>query len=264
MRRKKKRIAWLYVVPAALLIAVLVVSSIFSLRIWLPQKKDQNSFDRLRQEIPTAAPTAAPGAEETTSVFVNRYASIMAKNGDFACWLNIPDSVVDYPVMKTSEDDPEYYLRRGFDKKYSTAGCLFIGGGCNLDSASFIIYGHNMDADTMFGELDLYSDPEYALKHRIINIGTPTEDRVYRVFAAFRSRIYEAGANTFKYYERIGSLDELTYRDTVEHVRSLSLIDLADAPRDGAQLLFLSTCSYHTKEGRFVVAAYRADTGEGS
>ena len=121
-----------------------------------------------------------------------------------------------------------------------------------------------MDADTMFGELDLYSDPEYALKHRIINIGTPTEDRVYRVFAAFRSRIYEAGANTFKYYERIGSLAEMTYSDKVEHVRSLSLIDLADAPRDGAQLLFLSTCSYHTKEGRFVVAAYRADTGEGS
>ena len=258
MRRHKKGTAWLYVIPAALLVAVLSLSLIRSLQIWLPQQQDQNSFVRLQREIPPTDPA------ESTSVFVNRYASIMAKNGDFACWLQIPDSVIDYPVMKSSEEDPEYYLRRGFDKEYSTAGCLFIGGGCNLDSDSFIIYGHNMDADTMFGELDLYSDPDYALKHRFINIGTPTEDRVYRVFAAFRSRIYEAGTKAFKYYERIGSLDELTYRDTVEQVRSRSMVDLADAPQYPAQLLFLSTCSYHTKEGRFVVAAYRSDINEKS
>ena len=186
----------------------------------------------------------------------------MAQNGDFACWLQIPDSVIDYPVMKTSEDDPEYYLRRGFDKEYPFAGCLFIGGGCNLDSDSFIIYGHNMDTATMFGELDLYADPDYALKHRLIHVGTPTEDRLYRVYAAFQTKIYAASDNVFKYYERLGSLDEPTYRDTVAQVRSMSMIDPADAPQYPAQLLFLSTCSYHTKNGRFVVAAYRTYADE--
>ena len=188
----------------------------------------------------------------------------MAQNGDFACWLKIPDSVVDYPVMKSSESDPEFYLRRGFDKKYSSAGCLFIGGGCNLDSDSFIIYGHNMEADTMFGELDLYMDPNYAMRHRAIRVGTPTEDRIYRVFAAFQTRIYDQDDDVFKYYEQIGSLDEMAYRDTVDHVRSLSMINLADAPQYPAQLLFLSTCSYHTKDGRFVVAAYRVEPGKKS
>ena len=82
------------------------------------------------------------------------------------------------------------------------------------------------------------------------------------MFAAFQTRIYDQDDDVFKYYEQIGSLDEMAYRDTVDHVRSLSMINLADAPQYPAQLLFLSTCSYHTKDGRFVVAAYRADAEE--
>lgn len=253
---QKKRISWSYVIPVAILIAVLVVSSFCALQIYLPQYREQKGFDRLRNELPTEAEVES---EETSTTFVNRYASVMAKNGDFACWLKIPDTAIDYPVMKTSEDDPEFYLRRGFDKKYSFAGCLFIGGGCNLDSDSFIIYGHNMDTDSMFGELDRYADPDYAILHRLVKIGTPTENRRYRVFAAFQTKIYDESANVFKYYERLGDLDEATYNDTVEHIRSMSMYDLADAPQYPAQILFLSTCSYHTKDGRFVVAAYRVD-----
>lgn len=256
MSRKKNRTAWLYLIPAAALIAVLAVSSILALRVYLPQRRDQADLARLREELSSA--DAANGAQPIG----NRYASLIKQNEDFACWLTIPDTVIDYPVMKSSEDDPEYYLRRGFNKKYSSAGCLFIGGGCNLDSDAFIIYGHNMDADTMFGELDRYADPAYAQSHRLIHLGTPAEDRVYRVFAAFQSRIYDADSDVFKYYEQVGALDEPAYRDTVAQVRALSAIDLADAPQYPAQLLFLSTCSYHTKDGRFVVAAYRTDADE--
>ena len=264
MRRKKRNTGWLYLIPVTVLIALLVVSSYRALRVYLPQWREQRDFAELREALPTEAPEEPENPEETSTTFVNRYKSVMEKNGDFACWLKIPDTAIDYPVMKTSEDDPEFYLRRGFDKKYSFAGCLFIGGGCNLDSDSFIIYGHNMDTDSMFGELDRYADPDYALKHRLIRIGTPTENRRYRVFAAFQTKIYDESANVFKYYERIGALDELTYLDTVSNIRTMSMIDLADAPQYPAQLLFLSTCSYHTKNGRFVVAAYRVETGKKS
>ena len=256
MRRRKRKDAWYYTIPTVILIAVFVFSSVSALRIYLPQRRDENSLIRLRQEISTEDPS------ESEHPFVNRYGSIMAQNEDFACWLKIPDSLIDYPVMKSSESDPEYYLRRGFDKKYSSLGCLFIGGGCNLDSDSFIIYGHNMETDAMFGKLDLYIDPDYALKHPLIYVGTPTEDRVYRVFASFQTKIYDADADVFRYYEQVGSLDEPTYRNTVEQIRSVSMIDLADAPEYPAQLLFLSTCSYHTKDGRFVVAAYRTEIDE--
>ena len=255
MHQRRKWSTLFYLIPVVILVAVLVFSLGTALRIYLPQRQDQNTFERLRKELPTEAEED----EEVSTTFVNRYESVMQKNGDFACWLKIPDTAIDYPVMKTSEDDPEYYLRRGFDKKYSFAGTLFIGGGCNLDSDSFIIYGHNMDTDTMFGELDRYIDPDYAVLHRLIKIGTPTDNRRYRVFAAFQTKVYGVNDNVFKYYDRIGELDEATYLDTVEHIRNMSIYDLSDAPKFPAQLLFLSTCSYHTKDGRFVVAAYRVD-----
>ena len=262
MHRKKKSTGWLYLIPVTALIVLLVVSSYRALRVYLPQWREQRNFAELREAIPTEAPEEPENPEETSTTFVNRYKSVMEKNGDFACWLKIPDTAIDYPVMKTSEDDPEFYLRRGFDKKYSFAGCLFIGGGCNLDSDSFIIYGHNMDAGTMFGELDKYMDPDYAQKHQLIFIGTPTEDRFYRVYAVFQTKIFAPEDDVFKYYEQIGSLDEPAYRDTVAHVRSMSMYDMGDVPQYPAQLLFLSTCSYHTQEGRFVVAAYLTDADE--
>ena len=256
MRQNKKRSALLYLIPVSALIAVLVFSLMRALWIYLPQRRDQNRFASLRQEILTT------DAAERTASFVNRYEALIEKNAEFACWLKIPDTIIDYPVMKSSENDPEFYLRRGFDKKYAYAGCLFIGGGCNLDSDAFIIYGHNMDAETMFGTLDRYADPEFAQKHRLIHIGTPTEDRVYRVYAAFQTRIYDPEDDVFKYYEQIGTLEKPAYSDTVSQIRALSMIDLADAPQYPAQLLLLSTCSYHTKDGRFVVAAYRTEIDE--
>ncbi|MDO4803669.1 MAG: hypothetical protein Q4A32_02480 [Lachnospiraceae bacterium] len=44
-----------------------------------------------------------------------------------------------------------------------------------------------------------------------------------------------------------------------ESVRALSMVHLPDAPTYPAQIMFLSTCSYHTEDGRFVVAAYRVE-----
>lgn len=54
-----------------------------------------------------------------------------------------------------------------------------------------------------------------------------------------------------------GSLDEEQYAEIVGWLTEQSLYDLGDAPENGEQIIILSTCSYHTDEGRFLVAAYR-------
>ena len=52
-------------------------------------------------------------------------------------------------------NEPDYYLYRSFDKTESSSGTPFIGEGGDINSDVFIIYGHNMKNDTMFGTLDL-------------------------------------------------------------------------------------------------------------
>ncbi|MED9969785.1 MAG: hypothetical protein UFA98_07250 [Ruminococcus sp.] len=95
------------------------------------------------------------------------------------------------------------------------------------------------------------------MSHRDIRFYVGEEERIYRVFSAFQTKVYKDREDVFKYYEEVGDLGREEYEQTVETVRSLSVPKLPDAPKYPEQLMFLSTCSYHTDDGRFVVAAYR-------
>ena len=53
------------------------------------------------------------------------YAAIYEKNQDVIGWLKIEDTVIDYPVMQTPEDE-EYYLRKDFYGKDNQNGCLLM------------------------------------------------------------------------------------------------------------------------------------------
>lgn len=263
---KNKR-SLIFLIPAVILSAVLCYSLTRALMIVIPQKQENAAFEELKRGITAdggktapAAQAAAPApTEDAGDAPEYLYAPLVELNGDFAGWLSIEDTEIDYPVMKPSEDDPEHYLRRDFYGKSSLSGCLFIGKGCGADSESFIIYGHNMNTGSMFGTLDRYADYDYAVSHPEIRFSVPDGERVYRVFAAFQTRVYDDRDDVFKYYEAVGALGQEEYEHAVGAVRAMSRIGLSCAPEYPQQLLFLSTCSYHTENGRFVVAAYRVE-----
>jgi sortase B len=187
----------------------------------------------------------------------NGIGELIEENPDCVAWVRVEKTKIDYPIMQT-KNNPEYYLRRNFNKEYSYIGTPFLDAECDIEtSQNLIIYGHNMNNDTMFGTLDSYYDYDYAVSHQDIVFSAPDGERVYRVFAAFQTRVYSDRDDVFKYYEEIGSLGQDEYEQTVEAVRGMPVPSLPDAPEYPAQLLFLSTCSYHTDDGRFIVAAYR-------
>ena len=278
MAKPKNKKAWLYIIPALVLVGVLAFSMFQALKIYIPQQMEQQSFEQLKEapqnsEQPKDTPQNSEQPKDTPQGLeqpndtpqggsangngaVYPYTVLEERNDDFVGWLSVEDTVIDYPVM-CRPDEPEYYLHRDFYGDYSFSGCLFVGGGCDLSSTSFIIYGHNMSAGTMFGTLDSYADAAFADAHRDIALTTSEGVLVYRVFAAFQTKVYSDNDNAFKYYEQIGNLNEKTYNEAVSSMRALSVISFNDMPKYPAQLMILSTCSYHTDNGRFVVAAYR-------
>lgn len=270
---KKKRSIFLLVL-ALILILLLSYSVTRALMIYIPQHRAQKEFDQIKESVlvtdsttPQTQPEGPAENQQQPQVSVGvvtaeeeakyRFELLAQQNRDFVGWITIPDTLIDYPVMKSSEDNPEYYIRRDFYGNYSLAGCLFIGYGCNADSDCFIIYGHNMKNKTMFGSLNRYADNDFAASHSEIRFYTPGGERLYRVFAAFQTKVYDDKENVFKYYDYVGQLDKGTYDYVVASVRSMSLPKITAAPVYPQQILFLSTCSYHTENGRFVVAAYR-------
>lgn len=195
--------------------------------------------------------------ETTTSSPGNRdrFASLVERNNDFIGWLSIDGTEINYPVMYTPEE-PEYYLQRDFDKNTSNSGIPFIGEGCTIDSDNIILYGHNMKNGTMFSDLLKFSDKEYWEQHPYISFDTLERSVNYEIIAAFPERVHTKDeTNVFRYYEYGGTLSEEQFNEYLEHIKRISLYDTGVAASYGEQLISLSTCAYHTKNGRFVVVA---------
>ena len=113
----------------------------------------------------------------------------------------------------------------------------------------------------MFGSLDSYADEDYARAHPEITYDLIQPDGSYErltfeVMAAFYSRVYKVDEeNVFRYYYGTDLSDPEDFQYYVEEAMSASLYDLGATAEYGDRLLTLSTCSYHTVDGRFVVVA---------
>lgn len=179
------------------------------------------------------------------------------KNHDFFGWIKIEDTVIDYPVMYTP-DEPEKYLHTDFDGDYSESGELFMDADCDPNGYHYLIYGHHMFNGSMFGSLPKYDDQEYYENHKTIRFDTLSEQGEYEIFAVFYSQIFDANDNTdFQYYECENLNDESDYNYYVENVMSRSVINSGITPQYGQKIITLSTCNYHTEDGRFVVCAVK-------
>ena len=260
MKRKHPAAKVLYIVIAVIFAAVLVFSGYQALKIYLPQSSESRDFKSVKEEAgikDIKAKDVLNGSKASEKYDFSPLRKLAESNNDFVGWLSAEGTDIDYPVMKSSESDPEYYLHRDFNKNYSYSGTLFIGEGCNADSTAFVIYGHNMNTGSMFGSLDSFKNAGFAQEHKDIVFRTQKENRVYRVFAAFQTKLIPEDSDEFAYYRSVGKLDKGEYNEALENVRKMSLISLNEAPEYPEQIMFLSTCYYHTDEGRFVVAAYR-------
>ena len=222
------------------------------------------AFDELEEqiaaaEIPSASlPVTDTMCEESTAPsMLPSYAALYAENSDLFGWIQIDGTDLSYPVMYTP-DDPEYYLRRAFDGSKSTSGVPFLDGDCLEDGGNYLIYGHNMSGGTMFALFPSYARQAFFEEHLVIRFDTLFERGEYEVMAAFYSKVYDAGEQgVFRYYEYTDLGSPERFQDYVEQVKAAALYDTDIEIQPGDQLLTLSTCSYHTKNGRFVVVAQK-------
>lgn len=199
-----------------------------------------------------------PDLTKSTPVILDKYADLYAENNDLAGWLSIEGMKIDYPVMQ-GEDD-EYYLHHDFYGKDSKYGCLYVKGQADLDAGTnFIIYGHNMKDGSMFGDLDLYLKESFFKEHPVISFDTLYEERTYEIIAVFRSQVYNADDDVFKYYQFYQADTQEEFDNFYRNIKALSLYDTGVEAQFGDTFLTLSTCAYHVTDGRLVVVAKRTE-----
>lgn len=225
-------------------------------------KEDQDKADvesRLEEKTGQNGEQEITGGKKVQKKFEKLYQA----NHDFAGWITIEDTNIDYPVMYTPDDSEqgEYYIHRNFEGDYSAAGLPFIDAHCRIDSPTdnLIVYGHNMNSGKMFHDILKYEDKDFYESHKRFSFDTIYEDGTYEVVAMFYGQILEESLEAFKYYEFVNAGSEEEFMDFVEHIKEMSITDTGVDVEYGDQLITLSTCAYHVKDGRFAVIAKKCD-----
>lgn len=185
------------------------------------------------------------------------YQNLLNKNQRLIGWIKIDDTIIDYPVMQTVNN--EYYLDHNFNQEEDNNGCIFMDYQCDVVKGcdNMILYGHHMKSGKMFGTLNKYSQKSYYEEHPVIKFDTIYEKGEYQVMYVFRSKVYSEEDVNFKYYQFINAGSEKEFNSYINEMAALSLYDTGVTASYGDKLLTLSTCDYQEKEGRFVVVAKR-------
>lgn len=194
--------------------------------------------------------------ETQNTVMLEQFSELYSQNDEIGGWVSIDGTKINYPVMFTP-DNPEKYLQLSFTRNYSVSGVPFIGDGYSISprSDNIVLYGHHMQNGTMFAAIVKYEERKFWQNHPVIYFSTLYEEGEYEVFAAIATDL--RSAKKLRCYTFVNAVDEADFQDFISRLRAASFYDTDVEVNYGDDLLTLSTCAYHTNEGRFIIVARR-------
>ena len=179
---------------------------------------------------------------------------LQEQNSDIVGWIEVEGTNINYPVLQG--EDNGYYMNHNYKKEENTYGSIFLDKDYDwsIPSSNLLLYGHNLQNGELFHDILNYKDKSYYEEHPVIRFTTEKEDSEFEIISAFYSRVYyKSETNVFRYYYFINADNEEEYNEFVENAKEASIYDTGKTAEYGDQLITLSTCSYHTEDGRFVV-----------
>ncbi len=239
------------------LFAIVVISCVMIAKTIIQSNAEIEDFEGLAALIHSQfeKPTdetqnndSVPDETQPKPIFTRNLTLLFEKNSDCIGWICIPDTAVDYPVMHTPKD-PQKYLRKNFDCKYSSSGVPFLQGDNTLNSDNLIIYGHNMKNGTMFSAIKKYRDKGFCTEHPTIEFETEQGLKLYNVFAVVQIKSND------DWYRFTVSADKTDYENKISQISKAARYTTDIIPQYGQQLLTLSTCYGNSKSDRLIVIA---------
>ena len=143
-----------------ILAAVFTVSLFFVIRSRMGYRQGAEDYSAA-QDVAGLPQTTEPVTEEVDPVAEALRATdlpaLQAVNEDVVGWIQIPDTVISYPLMHGENND--LYLDHTWDLKTNAVGAIFMDYRNSGDLSDFntIIYGHNMLNGSMFAGLSHFA-----------------------------------------------------------------------------------------------------------
>ena len=140
----------IYIILIVIFSTIFLYSS-FKIITW---KKDNINTDKITKKIKEAISYTDDVKDEEKDEVNIDFSSLQKINKDTVAYIKVNNTNVSYPVVQTKNNS--YYLTHSFDKKYNSAGWIFMDYHNKLDGSdkNIVIYGHDRKDDSMFGSLD--------------------------------------------------------------------------------------------------------------
>lgn len=171
------------------------------------------------------------------------FEEIKKKNPDTICYLRVPNTNIDYIVVKGT--DNEYYLNHNFNKDKNISGWTFADYKNRFDGTdrNIVIYGHNTVDKSMFGSLKYVLDSTWQNEennHTVILV-FPDGLKKYKVFSTYKIENEEYYINTeFK--------NNAEFKEFLNKIKSRSNYNYNVDLNEDDNILTLSTCSNNGKK----------------
>ena len=214
-------------------------------------KTQRELFESIKPEDAASAPSSEDDPEGVTDSAVE---TLRSRNDDAVGWLTIDGTVIDYPIVQTT--DNTFYLENGFDGTYNYGlGCPFLDFRCQSDFKGFnsIVYAHHiLGYQAMFSDITNYKDPDFMKQYPNGTLRTKSGAHQVRFFA------YMIIPNpSFAYQTEFTSQAQKdAYIDEIYQSAEYPPVLKADDLKSNTELhlLLLSTCTYEYWQARGVLA----------
>ena len=157
-----------------------------------------------------------------------------------------------YPITQGS--DNMKYVSTNAEGRYSLSGSVFLDYRNSSDFSDFnsIIYGHNMDKKTMFGEIGFFEEEKYFDSHEYGNLYFDGADHGVEFFAFIHTDAY----NSNIFWPNVPEDIRQEYLNWLLE-EALHFRDIGVSTQD--RLVLLATCSPSTTNGRDILVGRIAD-----
>ena len=197
--------------------------------------------------------------------------SLINLNPDIKGWIKIENTVIDYPVLQSSQDDPTFYLDKNYKKQNDQNGSIFINSYNPLFNEethskmqNIVMHGHSMKSGKMFSAIIKYSDIEFFKKSPIVRFDSryePNQAGKWKIFAVVKTNSKEEDGPLFDYFTPMFDSPE-QFLEFIYNIKIRSILDIPVDISSDDKIISLSTCSYEMKDFRTVVFARKIRPGE--
>jgi len=230
----------------------------------------QKEYYQLHGEIPLAPEIIEEIREEVPDI-MDEYIATYNENNDTVGWITIPGTVIDYPVMQTT--DNQYYLENNFKRQKSSYGAIFATFLEPFTPTSrpnnTILYGHNIFDGACFAAVAHYYSEgsiNFYRKHPIVYFDTIYEKGAYKVFAAIYAHTSDTKEqDVYPYHLKTTFENKAEFYDFAQNILDRSCFYTDVDLEYGDEIITLSTCYYplgNNFDSRVALFARRVREGE--